>query len=594
MEYKTREEIPEKYKWDLSKRYQDLSIWDKDYKVLKKEIKTIEKYKGVLFDNPNNLYNALEEKFSLEQKLMKLYCYVYLILDENLENNEAISRISLVQNLFADYNSLSSFFEPEILDNYKKVYEFITDYPELKKYEKHLNDIIRNKDHILSDKEESLISDLSSVTNVFEQTNSTLLNSEFNYGTVVDDDGNEVEINSNNMRKLLKSHNRNLRKDVYYKVAKTRSQFKNTLANQLVSNMQFETKISKIRNFNDVMDMTFFNEDIDMNVNKTLYESVNNNLVSFQRYLDLMKKTLNVEELKPYDLNVNPFENKKEYSVEEMQQIIIDALSILGKEYTDVLKKSFNERWIDYFGYKGKTSVVYCLSNYGDTPVIMAHVHGLMEDVSTLAHELGHAVNAYYMFENNDYHTASHESIRAEIASLTNEVLLTEYIINNTEDKELKKSFIFRMIDTIQNNLFDACLEGELENKSYKLLAEGESLTADGLSKMIMELKEKYYAGKVSLDEYSSYSWTSRSHYFSPFYLYQYAVSICCACYIAKKIIKGEDDMLNKYLNFLKLGNQNNCVDGVKSLDIDLLDSTVYDEAIKYFDSLINCLEELM
>lgn len=594
MEYKTREEIPEKYKWDLSSRYKDLSEWDKDYNILKKEIKSIEKYKGHLFDNQDNLFNALEEKFDLEQKLMKLYCYVSLILDENLENTEAISRNSLVQNLFAEYNSLSSFFEPEILDNFDKINDFISNNSKLKKYKKHLNDIIRNKEHILSSNEESLISDLSSITNIFEQTNSTLLNSELDYGKVIDEDGNRVEINSNNMRKLLKSKNRRVRKSVYYKVAKIRSQFKNTLANQLVSNMQFNNKIAKIRKFNDVKDMIFFNEDIDIKVNETLYNSVNSNLSSFQRYLTFMRKSLNVKELKAYDLNVNPFENKKEYSVEEIQKIITDSLSILGTDYTNVLSKAFKERWIDYFGYKGKTALIYCLSNYGDKPVIMAHIHGNMEDVSTLAHELGHAVNSYYMFENNDYHTAHHESIRAEIASLTNEVLLTEYIINNTNDKDLKKSFIFRMIDTIQNNLFDACLEGELENKSYKLLADGETLTADSLSNIILELKEKYYGGKVSLDEYSSYSWTSRMHYFMTFYLYQYAVSICCACYIAKKILNNEDNMLEKYLNFLKLGNQNNCVDSVKTLDIDLLDSKVYEEAIKYFDSLIDRLEELM
>ncbi len=593
MEYKTREEIPEKYKWDLSSRYENLTEWDKDYELLKSEINIVEKYKDHLFDSPNNLFEGLENKFKIEQRLMKLYCYVILILDENLENNGAISRVSLAQNLFSEYNSLSSFYEPEILDNSDKVKEFINSYPQLKKYEKHLKDIIRNKDHILSEKEESLISNLSSVTSVFEQTNSTLLNSEFNYGTTIDEDGNEVEINSNNIRKLLKSKNRDLRKDVYYKVAKTRAQFKNTLANQLASNMQFENKISKIRKFNDVMDMTFFNEDIDIKVNQTLYTVVNNNISSFQKYLNFMKESLRVEDLKAYDLNVNPFENKKEYTVEEMQQIIIDALSVLGENYTYVLKKAFEDRWIDYFGYKGKTSMVYCLLNYGDTPAIMAHVHGSMEDVSTLAHELGHAVNSYYMFENNDYHTAHNENIRAEIASLTNEVLLTEYIINNTDDKELKKSFIFRMIDTIQNNLFDACLEGELENNSYKLLAEGKSLTANDLGNMVMNLKDKYYGGKVTLDEYSSYSWASRSHYFSPFYLYQYAVSICCACYVAKKILNGEDKMIEKYLDFLKLGNQNNCVDSVKTLGIDLLDYNVYDEAIKYFDGLIDRLEDL-
>lgn len=594
MEYKTREEIPEKYKWDLSGRYINLTEWDNDYEILKAEINIVEKYKDHLFDSPNNLFNGLEDKFKIEQRLMKLYCYVILILDENLENNDAIYRNSLSQNLFSTYNSLSSFYEPEILDNSDKIKEFLINYPELKKYEKYLSNIIRNKAHILSSTEESLISDLSSVTSIFEQTNSTLLNSEFNYGTVIGDDGKEIEINSNNIRKLLKSKNRHLRKEVYYKVAKTRAQFKNTLANQLVSNMQFENKIAKIRNFNDVMDMTFFNEDIDIRVNETLYKSVNNNLSVFQKYLDFMKRALKVDELKAYDLNVNPFETKTEYTVEEMQQIIINSLSSLGENYINVLSMAFKDRWIDYFGYKGKTSVIYCLSNYGDNPVIMAHVHGSMEDVSTLAHELGHAVNSYFMNANNDYHTASHESIRAEIASLTNEVLLTEYIINNTDDKDVKKSLIFRMIDTIQNNLFDACLEGELENESYKLLAEGKSLTADSLGDMVMKLKEKYYGGKISLDQYSSYSWISRSHYFSPFYLYQYAVSICCACYIAKKIHNGEDNMLEKYLNFLTLGNQNNCVDSVKTLDIDLLDSKVYDEAIKYFDSLIDKLEDLM
>lgn len=593
MEYKTREEIPEKYKWNLTRRYSSLDEWDKEYETVKSEIEVVKKYENHLFDSPENLFNGLKEKFKYSQKIMRLYCYVSLILDQQLDNDEAVSRNSLAQQLFSSYQSLISFYQPEILKNSDRINEFLESYSDLKKYETYLNNIVRNKGHILSSNEESLISALSSYTNSFESTNSTLLNSEFDYGSVDTGDG-IVEINSNNISKLMKSQNRDLRKTVYKQVNKTRTQFKTTLAKQLVSNMNFENKIAKIRGFKDVMDMTFFNEDIPIKVNEMLYKSVNEKMNVFQKYLDVLKKSLGLEELQTYDLNVNPFEYNVEYTVEEMQKMILDSLSILGNDYIKVLEKAFKDRWIDYYGYKGKTSVMYCVMNYNDDPAILAHVHGTTEDVSTLAHELGHAVNAYFMFQNNDYHTSSQESICLEIASLTNEILLTEHIINNAEDVNLKKSYLFRIIDTIQNNLFDACLEGEVENISYKLIAEGRSLTSKDLTDMVTNLKNKYYGDKVKLNEYSGYSWASRAHYFEPFYLYQYAVSICSACYIAKKIINNEDNMLEKYLQYLTLGNQNNCVETVKTLGIDLLDSKVYDEAIDYFDSLINRLESLL
>lgn len=593
MEYKTREEIPEKYKWDLTRRYSNLEEWDKEYEEVKSKIGEVKKYENHLFDSPENLFNGLREKFKYSQQIMKLYCYIFLILDQQLDNDEAVSRNNLAQQLFSNYSSIISFYQPEILQNSDKIKEYIENYPNLKNYETYLNNIVRNKEHILSSNEESLISSLSSYTSSFESTNNTLLNSELDYGSVETEEG-IVEINSNNIMKLMKSKDRNLRKTVYKQVNKTRSQFKTTLANQLVSNMNFENKIAKIRGFKDVMNMTFFNEDIPVKVNEMLYKSVNNKMHIFQKYLSVLKKSLALEKLEAYDLRVNPFEYNVEYTVEEMQQMILDSLSILGKDYINVLEKAFKDRWIDYYGYKGKTAAMYCVMNYNDDPAILAHVHGTTEDVSTLAHELGHAVNAYFMFQNNEYHTANQESICLEIASLTNEILLSEYILNNTEDRDLKKSYLFRMIDTIQNNLFDACLEGEVENISYKLISEGKTITATDLTDMVTNLKAKYYGDKVNLNEYSGYSWASRAHYFEPFYLYQYAVSICSACYIAKKIINHEDNMLEKYLHFLTLGNQNNCVDTVKTLGIDLLDSKVYDEAINYFDSLIDRLESLL
>ena len=592
MDYKTREEVPEKYKWDLSKRYKNAVEWKKKNSEIKNKIKEFKKYDQHIFDSPDKFYEALESKAQLSMEVVSNYCYTMLVLDEMLENDEAVANYKLAEETYSLYQSSVSFFEPEILSNYEKIEMYINRYPKLEKYTKYLDDIIRMKDHILDTKEENIIGQLSGIMNTFDNTNNTLLNSEIDYGEVIDEDGNQVQITTNNMSKLLKSHDRKLREEVYNKANKARAQFKTTLANQLSGSMQYEHKIAKIRNFKDVMDMIFFNEDIDINVNKTLYEVVENNLNIFQKYLSKLKSTLSVDELKSYDLRVNPYESKKVYSIEEMQDLILKSLSVLGYNYTDVLNKAFKDKWIDYCGYKGKTSVTYCLSTYGDDPNICAHLHGSMEDVSTLAHELGHAINSYFMFRNNYYHEAEHTSILAEITSLTNEVLLTNYIINNSNDELEKKAYIFRMIDTIQNNLFDACLEGELENIVYEKLNNSESITANLLSQITLDLKKKYYGDIVTVDDYSSNSWIMRSHYFSPFYLYQYAVSVCCACYIGSKIIKNEDNMKEKYLEFLKAGNQKNTVETVKMLDIDLLNKDVYNEAIKYFNSLIDMLDD--
>ena len=592
MEYKTREEVPEKYKWDLTKRYENFSEWKKDYDIIKQNIMEFKKYDGHMFDNPEKLYECLEFKSNLSKKVISNYCYTMLVLDEMLEKDESISNYKLAERMFSLYQTTVSFFEPEILKNSSKVEEYVKIYSPLEKYNKYLKDILREKEHILTSDEEKILGKLSSIMNTFDNTSSTLLNSEINYGEVIDDKGNKVTITSNNTNKLLKSHNRALRKEVSEKVGAARFQFKTTFANQLASSMQYEHQLATIRKFKNVMDMVFFSEDIDTEVNDKLYSVVEKRLSSFQNYLNTLRKNINVEKLETYDLRVNPFESDKKYTIEEMQAIILDSLSILGDDYVKILKQAFEDKWIDYCGYKGKTSVTYCLSTYGDTPNIIAHLHGSMEDVSTLAHELGHAINSYYMYQNNYFHEADHTNILAEITSLTNEILLTNYIINNSKDENEKKSYIFRMIDTIQNNLFDACLEGKLENIVYEKLEKGEVVSANDFTEITNSLKKQYYGDTVSLNEYSGLSWISRSHYFTPFYLYQYAVSVCCACYVGNKIISNEDNMKEKYLKFLTLGDQMNTVDTVKTLGIDLLSEDVYKEAILYFDKLVDLLNK--
>lgn len=591
MEYNNRNEVEKDYKWDLTSYYKTAKDWEKDYLKIKTEYSKIKEYKGKVTKSANMLYQTLEEYFAYDARLAKLYVYANLKHDEDLENSENALMLSKIHKTYTDFISLSSFIEPEIIKTETDKIKKMLNTQKLSKYRFYIENMLRTKDHTLSATEEELITKLTSTNSAFRNVNNTLLNSVLDYGTI-NDNGTNTKITNSSYRIIMQSKDRNTRKKAYEMLTTTNKKFKNIFAENLISSMKNESIMANIRKFNSSLEAELDSSNIPKDVVASLYNVVHKRLNVYQKYLRLIKTSLGLEKLASYDLSAQILTDEMSFSVEDAQYLVAESTKIYGKEYADVISKAFNEKWLDYCSYKGKSSGGYCTSCYNGHPVILLNFFGKFSDVSTIAHELGHAVHYYLSQENNDKHNYDNDIFVAEVASLTNELILSYFIKENSRNKKLKLIAIYNMIELIQNNLFDACLEGELENKAYEMLDKNEIIGEEFLTNTIKEIKEKYYGKEVELDELSSYSWIRREHYFYPFYLYKYATGVVAAITVATKIIKNEDDMKQKYIKFLKSGDTNYPVELLKNIGIDMTKEDVYDNAISFFSNLIDEFNE--
>ena len=587
MEYKNRKETPKAYKWDLTAYYKDDKEWEKDYLKIIKEFENIKSYEGKVTKSANMLYQTLEEYFAYESRLTKLFVYASLRHDEALEDADASMLYNKIYKTYNDFCAASSFIEPEIIKEETSKVEKLLETKKLNKYKFYVTNILREKEHMLSSSEEKLIAKLTSTNHTFKNVNMTLLNSTLDYGEVKSEKETR-KITNSNYHIIMESTDRNIRRDAYEKLTSKIAEFKNIFAENLVSNMKNTSSMAEIRKFPSTLDSLLFSSNIPKSVVDSLYKIINKNLNVYQKYLKLIKSSLGLKELAYYDLNAQILADEMSFSIEDAQYLIGEATKIYGEEYHDIIEKAFEEKWVDYCSYKGKASGAYCTSCYGAHPVVLTNFFGKFGDVSAVAHELGHAVNFYLSQQANNKHDYNNDIFVAEVASLTNEIILSNYVIEHSRNKNLKLIALYNLINLIQNNLFDACLEGELENKAYALIDNGETIDAEYLSSTIYDIRSKYYKDVVNLDDKSKYSWIRREHYFYPFYLFKYATGVSAAIMIATKIINNEDDMKNKYISFLKMGDTDYPVELLKKIGIDMTKEEVYENAVNFFSNLID------
>lgn len=587
MEYKNRKETPKAYKWDLTAYYKDDKEWEKDYLKIIKEFENIKSYEGKVTKSANMLYQTLEEYFAYESRLTKLFVYASLRHDEDLEDADASMLYNKIYKTYNDFCAAASFIEPEIIKEETSKVEKLLETKKLNKYKFYVTNILREKEHMLSSSEEKLIAKLTSTNHTFKNVNMTLLNSTLDYGEVKSEKETR-KITNSNYHIIMESTDRNIRRDAYEKLTSKIAEFKNIFAENLVSNMKNTSSMAEIRKFTSTIDSLLFSSNIPKSVVDSLYKVINKNLNVYQKYLKLIKNSLGLKELAYYDLNAQILTDEMSFSIEDAQYLIGEATKIYGEEYHDIIEKAFEEKWIDYCSYKGKASGAYCTSCYGAHPVVLTNFFGKFGDVSAVAHELGHAVNFYLSQQSNNKHDYNNDIFVAEVASLTNEIILSNYVIEHSRNKNLKLIALYNLINLIQNNLFDACLEGELENKAYALIDNGETIDAEYLSNTIYDIRSKYYKDVVNLDDKSKYSWIRREHYFYPFYLFKYATGVSAAIMIATKIINNEDDMKNKYISFLKMGDTDYPVELLKKIGIDMTKEEVYENAVNFFNNLID------
>ena len=592
-EYKNRDEVEEEYKWDLSEFFESNEAFFKASEEVDSKIDIFNDYRGCTKDG-NKLYEYLIKLKEVETIIEKMDAYAWLKNDEELGKKENLEMLSKSKDAVAKINNVNSFFEPELLKLSKDEFEnLFRENSKLEEYRALLLDIYRNKEHTLNESEEKIVNSLVMATNNFSDMSSTLLNMEHDYGKVTLADGKKVTLSTTNSRFLKSNDNRETRKEADTKLLKKGLEYGSTSAELLNSYVKLEDTLANIYHFNDSFEARLFEDNLNKNIFDVLSKTTRSSVNTLQRYFKLRKKILNLDTLYNYDLGAKLSHSKKEYSIKEGIKTVREALKPLGKEYLNKYDKLIKNRNIDFCGYPGKCSGGYNLSIPSCDSRILMSYHYDLESLSTIAHEAGHHINYQFIRENNPLQYCHNAIIMGEVASLTNEFLLSNYIFNNAKDKEEKVLALENSLNVIASNLFGAVREGDMERLMHDKVHEGGALTKEFMNEICEESLNYYYGDTVKLTSSAKGSWIFRSHYYSNFYLYNYAICVSVASYFASKITDGNKETLDKYLEFLKFGSDIYPLDAFKKLGISLEDENVYKNAILYFDKLISMLESL-
>lgn len=589
-----RKDILDKYKWDLSVMYENDTLWKEEYDKVYSEYKEILNYKGKILESSANLLNTIELELNIGRKLEKLYVYAYMRLDEDTNNTYYQEMVGKIDNLNATISLDTSFITPELLESdYSKVEEFIKENDKLKRYEKYLKEIYRYKEHTLSKEEERVIAAFQQVLSNPSKTSSLLRNSDLDFGTI-NVEGEEVKLNNSNYSLYISSNNRQVRMDAFKTLYKEYAKHKNTLAQTLSGDMASNITISKLRGYNSVRESSLFDDNISLDIYDNLVDTVNNNMSTMYKYLSLRKKVLNLDELHLYDIYAPLIEeDEKKYTYEEAREIILKALSVFGEDYIANINKAFDENWIDVYPNDNKRSGAYSWGCYDSNPFILTNFQGRYDDVSTLAHELGHSMHSYYSNKNNDYEYSRYSIFVAEVASTVNELLLAYHMLETTEDVSQKLKIINELLELYKGTIYRQTMFAEFEKEIYDLKEKDEVITYEVLNNIYYDLNKKYFGKDVVIDDEIKYEWSRIPHFYTSFYVYQYATGLSAATHIVNSILNNEENAVKNYLEFLKTGGIDYPTNELKIAGVNIENKEVIESAIKTFDSLIDKFEKI-
>ena len=592
---KKREEIDSIYTWDLTTIYKSDEDWYSDLKEIEEEIKKVSNYKGKITTSAKNLLEFLKYDEKLSQKLNKLYCYANLKHDQDTTNTTYQTMYGKINDLLTKTSELFSFVKPELLSaDYSVILKYIEEEKELKDHAFSLEQTFRYKDHILSENEEKVISSLSNVLDTPDLAYESLTDSDLKFGMIKDEDGNEVELTESNYSLFICSKNREVRKSAFELLYNTYSNFKNTLATTFNGNVECLISLAKIKNFNSSIESSLYSDNISVKVYDNVINTVNNNLDIIYKYYDLKKEMLNLDEIHMYDIYAELVTDlDKKYSFLEAKEIVLEALKPLGEDYVKTLNRAFDERWIDVYNNVGKRGGAYSSGSYDTNPFVLMNYEGRLDDVSTLAHELGHSMHTYLSNKNNSFINSHYTLFVAEVASTVNELLLCKYLLKNTSDSKEKKYVLNRMMELFKGTIYRQAMFAEFERDMHKSKEDGEILTNEYLSDKYYKLNKKYFGNNVIVDDLIKYEWERIPHFYYNFYVYKYCIGLSCAAYIVTNILEGKENALENYIKFLSSGGSDYPANELKLAGIDITKPDVIESAIKMFDETINEFKQI-
>ena len=587
--------MEEKYNWNLQDIFKNEEQFKNEENDITDILQKIKTYQGTLCNTSDNLYNCYKLYEQALEKFEKVYAYGMLKYHLDMSNQEGIKIFKEVENLGTEFSVATSFITPEITyADENTIKEYIKE-ERFKGYVRDIKDILEKKKHILSKEEENILANFSETISAPENTFDTLTNAEFKFGTLIDEEGKEAEMTDSTYTLYLKSKDIKVRKQAFNLMYNKYSEFINTITEMYISNVKAKSTIAKLRKYNSSLEKAVDNDDASIKVYDSLIEAVNENITVNYEFLKLKKKMLNLDEMHMYDLYVNPCEQgKDEITFEDAKQEVLNALQILGKEYTNKLEEAFDNRWIDVYAKPNKRGGAYSMGVYGVHPYVLTNFVNSKRDVSTIAHELGHSMHSYYSNNEQNVLNANYTIMVAEVASTVNEILLADYQIKKEHDKDKKAELLYELLEMIRATFFRQAMFAEFEKTVHEKIENGTMLSSDDLNEMYYKLNQKYFGDAVNIDEQIKYEWARIPHFYSDFYVYKYSTGVSAAIAIATKILSKEAGFTERYINMLKQGCSKKSIDLLKMVDVDLEDKETYKFTVEFYKQKIKELEELL
>ncbi|HKK96382.1 MAG TPA: oligoendopeptidase F [Anaerovoracaceae bacterium] len=591
MTIKKRSEIENSLKWNIETMYPHEDLWENDVKDIIKLMEEFRSLSGKFCNSAASLYDAISKKDEIWRKLEKVFVYAHMKLDEDNTNTKYQGMNSKCQNLIAKVSSSLSFFTPEILLLEKSVIDDYIDSDErLETYRFYFDTLFREKDHVLTEKEENILAQLSEALRGPSDTFTMLNNADMKF-----DDVDGKPLTHGNYINYMESKNRKIRKTAYKNMYKEYLSLNNTLATTYSYNVKTNAISSQLRKYPNAIEASLYGDNIPLSVYNNLIDAVHEHLDSLHKYTSLRKKALKLEELKMYDVYV-PICNvpDKKYTFDDAVNIMKKALAPLGEEYIDVLMNGIKDGWVDIYENQGKTSGAYSFGSYDSMPYILMNFSGSLKDVFTLVHECGHSMHSYFTRRNQPFIYGGHSIFTAEVASTVNEALLINYLLENEKDQEVRKYLINFHIEEFRTTLFRQTMFAEFEKLTHETVEKGMPLTTDFLNDEYEKLNSKYFGDVLSKDEYIKYEWSRIPHFYRAFYVYQYATGYSAATAIAKNILEDKENARNNYLKFLKTGESDYPVELLKIAGVDMSKKESIEDALIVFDELVDEMRYLV
>lgn len=593
---KKRDEIEARYKWKLEDIYSHEEDWENDFKQLKEQMQEIEMQVGTLGESAEKLLSALTLLEKVNRRIEALFVYAKMRKDEDNNNSHYQTLFDRAQGLMVQLGSATSYVVPEIIAiPEEKLRDFMLQNRDLEVYGKFFDELLRQKEHILSPAEEKILAMAAELSIVPKNIFSMFNNADIKFPVIKDEQGEDIELTKGRYGRLMESDDRRVRKEAFAGLYGSYTKMRSTLASTLSSSVKTDIFYARARKYDSALQASLDQDNISQEVYDNLINSVHNNMDHMYRYMKLRKKMLGLDQLHMYDI-YTPLvkEFKLEVAYEEAKNNVLQGLSPLGSKYLSALQTGLESGWIDVYENEGKTSGAYSWGSYDSHPYVLLNYDNKLDDVFTLAHEMGHSMHSYYSNQTQPYIYSQYSIFVAEVASTVNESLLIDYLLKKSADPREKMFLINHYLEQFRGTVYRQTMFAEFEKIIHEEVEAGRALTPDDLCRIYRELNTLYYGPAVVLDKEIDMEWSRIPHFYSAFYVYKYATGFSAATAIKEMILEEGQPAVDRYLEFLSSGSSDYPVQVLQKAGVDLTNPEPVDKALQYFGELVSELEALI